>query len=98
MKRSPSVLSLCVGLAAACVGLFSPAAARAGGISPDLERRFQASPNSEKKVRVIVRYAGAGVDGRSLAWAHGGQLLARHAIINGGTLSVPVKALERLRH
>jgi serine protease AprX len=95
MTRKLSQL-LGAGLLAWLVSLSSLSPARAGGIAPDLERQIRHNPTSGKQTRVIVRFARYHVDGDAVAHGHRGQVAARHALINGATMTVPQNAVAGL--
>src|SRR4051794_35346777 len=73
-----------------------PAEAAPDRMAPDLAARIHANPDDSTPTRVIVQFSEAEADAGAVAQAHRGQVLARHGLINGATLTLPRKAVAAL--
>src|SRR5688500_14105160 len=98
-----SLLSTGRGAAAAVVllaglALTGAVPAWAGGIAPDLKEKLQAGKESSEPVSVIVQFQHARVDPEKVARAAGGAVQARHRLIDGATVRLPLKAVAGLSH
>jgi len=70
--------------------------ARAGTLSPDLQRQVDANPLSLLPVRVVVQYSHPGVLGSLLAFLYQGTFLGKLDLIEGALMLIPQALLPLL--